>query len=121
MPDLPENRRHRHRQERRRRSSGWVIVAGAAALLLVAATVVTVVVLGARGGPLTPDPSSEPDAAEPIAFPADEPAASAGDDPCTIVRVVSSYENAEMVSRLVDGYNAQPRDVDGNCVSVVAT
>jgi Ca-activated chloride channel family protein len=98
-----------------------VIVAGAAALLLVAATVVTVVVLGGQGGPLTPDPSPEPDAAEPIDFPADEPAASAGDGPCTIVRVVSSYENAEMVSRLVDGYNAQPRDVDGSCVSVVAS
>jgi Ca-activated chloride channel homolog len=56
----------------------------------------------------------------PIVFPDDEPAAGAGAEPCTTVRVLSSFENAEMVAKLVEGYNAQPRDVDGSCVTVAA-
>ena len=60
-------------------------------------------------------------AAEPVVFPEDEPAAAVGASPCTTVNVISSFENAEMVSRLADGYNAQPRDVDGTCVTVVAS
>ena len=60
-------------------------------------------------------------AAEPVVFPEDEPAAAVGASPCTTVSVISSFENAEMVSRLADGYNAQPRDVDGTCVTVVAS
>jgi hypothetical protein len=49
------------------------------------------------------------------------PTAAAGAEPCTTVTVLSSFENSEMVSRLVEGYNAQPRDVNGTCVTVVAT
>ena len=121
MLDLPETRRHRHRQERRRPRTGWVIVVAAAALLLVAGTVVTAVILGVQGGTPAPGPSSEPVAAEPIDFPDDEPAVTAGDGPCTLVSVLSSYENAEMMTRLAEGYNAQPRDVDGSCVTVAVT
>jgi Ca-activated chloride channel homolog len=121
MLDLPDNRRHRHREERRRRWIGWPIIAGAAALLLVAGTVVTAVILGQGGSTTTPDRSSDVEAAEPIDFPDDEPAATAGDGPCTTVSMLSSYENSEMVSRLADGYNAQPRNIDGNCVTIIVT
>ncbi len=62
-----------------------------------------------------------PQSAEPIVFSEDEPAAAAGAAPCTTVTVLSSLENSEMVSRMAEGYNAQPRDVDGRCVTVVAT
>ena len=53
-----------------------------------------------------------------IAFPDDEPAAVAGAEPCTAVTVLSSFENAEMVANLAAGYNAQPRDINGSCVTV---
>lgn len=126
MLDLPETRdpkrhRHRHRQERRRRPSRWGIIAGAVALLLVAGAAVTAVILGGQGGATVPDPSSEPVAAEPIDFPDDEPAAAAGNDPCTTVNVLSSFENAEMMTRLAEGYNAKPRDVNGTCVTITVS
>lgn len=57
---------------------------------------------------------------EPIAFPDDQPAAAAGSGPCTEVSVLSSFENAEMVAALAAGYNAEPRDVGGSCVTVTA-
>ncbi len=66
-------------------------------------------------------PETPPTEAGPVVFPDDEPAAAAGAQPCTTVSVLSSLENSEMVSRLADGYNAQPRDIDGACVTVVPT
>ncbi|MFC4138045.1 MULTISPECIES: VWA domain-containing protein [unclassified Microbacterium] len=57
----------------------------------------------------------------PIEFPKDTPAAAAGAGPCTSVRVLSSFENAEMVENLANAYNEQPRDVDGSCVTVTTS
>ena len=119
----PRREQRRLREEQRRKSrTRWGIIAGAAVLVLIAGGTVTAVVLNnqsasseAGDAPATVVP------AEPVVFAEDEPAAAAGAEPCTTVTVLSSLENSEMVSRLVDGYNAQPRDVDGNCVTVVAT
>lgn len=63
------------------------------------------------------DPSVPP----PPPFPADSPAAAAGAGPCTVVTVLSSFENAEMIERLAKGYNDMPRDINGQCVTVVAS
>ncbi|GAA1798910.1 vWA domain-containing protein [Agromyces neolithicus] len=120
---LPGARREqrREREQRRRRSrTRWIVIAGALALVLVAGGTATALMLngqglGEAGGAETPV------AVEPVVFPADEPAAAAGASPCTTVNVISSFENAEMVARLTDAYNAQPRDVDGTCVTVVAS
>jgi Ca-activated chloride channel homolog len=98
------------------------VIAGAAALILVAGGTAAAVFLNDQGSSNEAGDAPETDvAAEPIVFPEDEPATAAGAQPCTTVTVLSSLENSEMVSRLVDGYNAQPRDVDGSCVTVVAT
>ena len=35
--------------------------------------------------------------------------------------ILSSFENAEMVENLAAGYNAQPRDINGSCVTVTAS
>ncbi|MDF2575150.1 MAG: von Willebrand factor type [Agromyces sp.] len=103
----------------------WAAVAGAAVLLVISGLAVTAALVNQQGSPsdgaddagaATIDP-----AAETIEFPEDEPAATAGAQPCTTATVLSSLENFEMVSRLVDGYNAQPRDIDGRCVTLVAT
>ena len=51
-------------------------------------------------------------------FPDDEPADRDGAGPCIAVTVMSSFENAEMVANLAAGYNAQPRDINGTCVTV---
>lgn len=63
----------------------------------------------------------QPAAPERIEFAADTPAGAAGAGPCTTVRVLSSFENAEMVEKLAAGYNAAPRDIDGLCVTVTAS
>ncbi|MFE6996671.1 VWA domain-containing protein [Microbacterium sp. NPDC057659] len=57
----------------------------------------------------------------PIEFAKDAPAAAAGAGPCTAVRVLSSFENAEMVENLAKAYNGKPRDVGGRCVSVTTS
>jgi Ca-activated chloride channel family protein len=118
----PLRRDRRERQKRRRRRTTWLIAAGAVLLLVVAGGTLTAVLLNGQGGAPAAEPAPEEDAvAEPVVFPEDEPAAAPGVEPCTAVSVLSSLENAEMVSRLVDGYNAQPRDVDGSCVTVTAS
>lgn len=121
----PEPRRaqRREREQRRRRSRRrWIVVAGALVLVLVAGGTATALMLNGQGQPDEAGGATEtPVAAEPVVFADDEPAAAAGAAPCTTVTVLSSLENSEMVSRLVDGYNGQPRDVDGRCVSIVAT
>lgn len=118
-PPRRDRRRLREEQRRRRRML-WGVVAGAAALLLISGGIVTAMVLTNQGD--SADASGVPEATvEPIVFAEDEPAAAAGAAPCTTVTVLSSLENSEMVSRLVEGYNAEPRDVDGACVTVVAT
>lgn len=121
----PEPRRaqRREREQRRRRSRRrWIVVAGALVLVLVAGGTATALMLNGQGQPDEAGGATEtPVAAEPVVFADDEPAAAAGAAPCTTVTVLSSLENSEMVSRLVDGYNGQPRDVDGRCVSIVPT
>ena len=109
------------RQKRRRRRTTWLIATGAVLLLVLAGgTLTAFIVNGQAGAPA--EAGSTPDAvAEPVVFAEDEPAAASGAAPCTAVSVLSSLENAEMVSRLVAGYNAQPRDVDGSCVTVTTT
>ncbi len=60
------------------------------------------------------DPApAAPAVAEPIEFPQDEPAATAGTQPCATSGVLSSFENAEMVEGLAAAYNSQPRNVAG--------
>ncbi|MRX43655.1 vWA domain-containing protein [Agromyces kandeliae] len=125
MSDAPSHvpsRRDRSelREERRRRRQRgiWTAVGAGVVVLLLIGGAVTAMVLGNQGGgpAAAPSEAAEP---EPIVFPDDEPAAEPGAEPCTIVSVLSSFENAEMVERLAEGYNAEPRDVDGSCVTVV--
>ncbi|RZS63433.1 Ca-activated chloride channel family protein [Agromyces ramosus] len=98
------------------------MIAGALVLVLLAGGTATALMLTSQDSSDDAGGATEtPVAAEPVVFAEDEPAAAAGAAPCTTVTVLSSLENSEMVSRLVDGYNGQPRDVDGKCVSVVAT
>ena len=113
----------REREQRRRRSrTRWIVIASALVLVLVAGGTATALVLNGQGPSDDASGATEtPVAAEPVVFPEDEPAAAAGASPCTTVNVISSFENAEMVARLADGYNAQPRDIDGACVTVVAS
>ncbi|WP_438853506.1 vWA domain-containing protein [Agromyces sp. M3QZ16-3] len=106
------------RRRRRRRGIRLAVAGGIAALLLIGGAVTAMVLV--NEGSTTAAPSEAPER-EPIVFPADEPAAEPGAEPCTTVSVLSSFENAEMVQRLADGYNAEPRDVDGSCVTVVAS
>ena len=124
--DRRQLREQRHQQQRRRRAIAGII-AGVAVLLAVAAGGVAALVNGqgeavSAGADASVSPSAQAQSdAEPIVFPDDEPAAVAGAAPCTTVRVLSSLENAEMVGRLVDAYNAQPRSIGGSCVTVVHT
>ncbi|MCD2441032.1 substrate-binding domain-containing protein [Agromyces sp. SYSU K20354] len=121
-PSLRRERRRSEQRARRRRGTRWIIIGAAALVLLLGGGIATALVMTAQNPSTEADGVDEaPQAAEPIVFPDDEPAAAAGASPCTTVRVLSSFENAEMVSRLVDGYNAQPRDVNGSCVTAVAT
>ncbi|GAA2033006.1 substrate-binding and VWA domain-containing protein [Agromyces tropicus] len=109
--------RHRIRQEgrQRRRRTLWIAGAIAAVALLALGGAVTAALLGSDAPQAAPG-TQEP---EPIVFPEDEPAATPGAEPCTTVRVLSSFENAGMVERLAEAYAAEPRDVDGACVEVV--
>lgn len=52
---------------------------------------------------------------------ADQPAAHRGAMPCSVVRVMSSLENADTVRALAKAYVARPRDVGGLCVTVQVT
>lgn len=117
-PARRDRRRLREEGRRRRRRAVWAIAAGVVAVVLIGGGVVTAAVLGSQAGDSAAGDAPEP---EPIVFPADEPAAAAGAAPCTTVRVLSSFENAEMVAKLAEAYNAAPRDVGGSCVEVVAS
>lgn len=121
-PTATDARREQRRKRRRR--------------VLIATTIVGIVVLVGSIGTVSyaivsnmADPGSAaapPDAAptpeaELASFPEDEPATSPGAQPCTVVPVMSSFENADMVADLAAAYNAQPRNVAGNCVTVTTT
>jgi Ca-activated chloride channel family protein len=122
QPSAIEERR-RLRRARQRRFVIWVSVACIVTLVAAIGTVGSLVFSAlANGGSASADsgPTPSPTTAEPIVFPDDVPAASTGAEPCTAVTVMSSFENAEMVTNLAAGYNAQPRDINGTCVVVTA-
>ncbi|MFD5863808.1 substrate-binding domain-containing protein [Agromyces sp. NPDC127015] len=113
--------RHRHRLQRQRQRRMWVIAGASLVLVLLGGGVATAVVLTAQGAdPSGPTPFAST-TAEPGVFPADQPSAVDGKKPCIALTVLSSNENAELIARLVDGYNAQPRSVDGRCVDATVT
>lgn len=111
---------------RRRRKVAIVAISAAIVTLVAALGFVTASIAsnlsdsGASADAPKP-PADDAAAPELIEFPADTPAAAAGAGPCTIVRVLSSFENAEMVEQLAEGYNAAPRDIEGSCVTVEAS
>ncbi|MFC8680639.1 substrate-binding domain-containing protein [Microbacterium ureisolvens] len=121
-PSAIEERRERRRR-RRRQLMLWGTVAGIVVLVGSIGSVSYAIVSNLS--------DSEPTAAEPapqapaevelIEFPQDEPAATAGAEPCASVHVLSSFENAEMVESLAAAYNSQPRNVAGSCVTVTTT
>ncbi len=119
VPTRRGSRREQREAARRRRRRTTVIIAGGvvALLLIGGGTLAAVNLFGGGSG----DAGEPQVAADPVTFPQDEPAAADGAGPCTTLNVLSSFENAEMVQELANGYNAQPRDVEGACVDVVAT
>lgn len=120
LPSRGSDRRQlREQRRRRRRRVVWGSAAAVAAIVLLAAGGVTAAVLMNQGDAEPDTTASTPKPAEPVVFEDDEPATTAGADPCTQVKVMASLENAEMVTKLAEGYNAQPRDIEGNCVNVV--
>ncbi|TYL53678.1 vWA domain-containing protein [Agromyces mariniharenae] len=119
LPSRSSDRRQlREERRRRRRRVVWGSAAAVAAIVLLAAGGVTAAVLMNQGDGQPETTASTPKPAEPVVFEDDEPAAAQGAEPCTQVKIMASLENAEMVTKLAEGYNAQPRDVEGNCVSV---
>lgn len=103
-----------------RRALLWTLVSIIAVFTLSLGTLGFAIVTNEPDAPMAEeqlDPSTPP----PPPFPADTPAVAAGAAPCTVVNVLSSFENAEMVERLAKGYNDMPRDINGSCVTVVAS
>jgi Ca-activated chloride channel family protein len=122
QPSAIEERR-RLRRDRQRRFVIWMSVASIVTLVAAIGTVGTLIVsnLASADEPTaqaSPSASEEP---ELIEFPDDVPAAANGAEPCTTVNVMSSFENAEMVTNLAAGYNSQFRDVNGMCVVIAPT
>ncbi|GAA5195731.1 vWA domain-containing protein [Microbacterium jejuense] len=121
-PTAMDERRER-RRKRRKQIVLWTTVAGIVVLVGSIGTVSYAIVSNLAGtSPASADPPpAAPAAVKPITFAQDEPAASAGAEPCVTVRVLASYENAEMVENLAEAYNAQPRNVAGSCVTVTSS
>jgi len=119
-PSAIDERRERRRKRRRHALIATTIV-GIVVLLGSIGTVSYAIVSNLAGDeqPAAEPAPEAPVATEPIVFPVDEPAATAGAQPCATVRVLSSFENAEMVESLAAAYNSQPRNVAGACVTVV--
>lgn len=115
-----EERRQRRRR-RRRQFVLWTTIVGIVALVAAIGTVSTLIVSAlADDTPSTAEgePAPQPEA-ELLEFPQDEPAETNGSEPCIVVPVLSSFENADMVISLADAYNAEPRNVAGSCVRVL--
>lgn len=112
--------RRERRRRRRRQAVIWTSAVAIVVLLGAISTVAYAIVSNVTEG--APTAQEQPPAAEPepqlVQFPEDEPAAAPGAAPCTVVRVLSSFENAEMVENLAAAYNSQPRNVAGSCVTV---
>jgi Ca-activated chloride channel family protein len=114
--------RRRHAQHRHRRDPGRRQITP---LVVVAATVVLAFGLvgwaghwwlAARSGNASGAPGSLPGAE--AFFPADALPAAAGVRPCTVVRVLGSFENRPLLGALVDAYRGLERNVAGHCVRV---
>lgn len=125
-PSAIEERRVRRRRRRRVAVSSTVV--GVVVLLAVAGAVSTMIVSAiaapAEDAASTPQPTPTPTPTptrELLVFPDDEPAVTAGSEPCTIVRVLSSVENAHLIDNLAGAYNRLPRNVAGSCVAVEAS
>ncbi|GAA1955994.1 vWA domain-containing protein [Microbacterium deminutum] len=119
QPSAIEERR-RARRARQRRLVIWLSIACIVTLVAAIGTVGSLVFSalassGSASADSGPTPTRTP---ESLVFPDDEPATAGGAEPCTAVTVMSSLENAEMVSNLAKGYNAKPRNIDGTCVVV---
>ncbi|MBD3943050.1 VWA domain-containing protein [Microbacterium sp. NEAU-LLC] len=121
-PTAMDERRER-RRKRRKQIVLWTTVAGIVVLVGSIGTVSYAIVSNLAGStPASADPPrAAPAVVKPITFAQDEPAATAGAEPCVTVRVLASYENAEMVENLANAYNAQPRNVAGSCVTVTSS
>ncbi|MBP1079133.1 Ca-activated chloride channel family protein [Microbacterium terrae] len=116
--------RRRRRRRRRRIVVMWTSTLAIIVLVGAIGTVGTLVVSALADDALvseSPADAETPDAVELIEFADDEPAATAGSEPCTDVSVLSSFENAGMVESLAAAYNASPRNVAGSCVTVSAS
>lgn len=121
-PSAIPQRRER-RRKRRRQVLLWATAVGIVVMVASIGSVSYAIVSNLAGSePTEADPAPEaPAVVEPIVFPQDEPAATAGAEPCATVRVLSSFENAQMVEGLAAAYNSQPRNVAGSCVTVSTT
>lgn len=121
-PSAIDERRER-RRKRRRIALLWTTIVGIVVLVGSIGTVSYAIVSNLSGSdPAAADPPPQtPATVKPIAFPLDEPAATPGAEPCATVRVLTSFENAEMVESLATAYNSQPRNVAGSCVTVTTT
>ncbi|WP_019180312.1 vWA domain-containing protein [Microbacterium yannicii] len=111
------------RRRGRRRIAVWASVVSIVILVTAIGTVSTMIVSAlAAQDEVAPAaaPTAEPQP-ELRELPQDEPAASPGAEPCTTVRVLASYENAEMVENLAAAYNGKPRNVAGSCVVVTSS
>ena len=115
---------------RRRRRRRLLVVSSTVAgmvVLLAAVGAVSTMIVSAIAVPMeesatTPEPTPTPTPTrESIVFPDDEPAVTAGSEPCSVVRVLSSLENAQLIEHLADAYNRLPRNVAGSCVTVDAS
>ena len=122
VPSAIEERRERRRR-RRRQAVMWTSAAAIVVLLGAIGTVAYAIVSNVTQETPTAEEQPPPAEAQPelVQFPDDEPAATPGAEPCTVVRVLSSFENAEMVENLAAAYNGQPRNVAGSCVTVTAS
>lgn len=121
-PAAPSAIEERRERRRRRRRQALILTTVTAILVMVGAigTVSYAIVSNiADDQPTAEEPAAPESQPEVIEFPQDEPAATAGAEPCTPVRVLSSFENAEMVENLAAAYNSQPRNVAGSCVTIV--
>lgn len=116
-----EERRLRRRQ-RRRRFVLWTSVVSIVVLVAAIGTVSTLILSALADQPPAAQGEAPPgETVELIEFPEDEPAATAGAEPCVVVPVMSSFENADMVAALASAYNSQPRNVAGSCVTVTTS
>jgi len=99
---------------RTRQRLGVMVLAVVIIGLIVAITGVGAHIVAAKAG------AGRAGAPAEVTFPDDVAAAASGAAPCTTVKVVSSLENADMISRLANAYSAKPRNIDGHCVTIKA-